>query len=395
MKILHISFSDYIGGASRAALRIHQSLLKNKINSNFLVAKKSSKNHKKVAQINQNKAFYLIKIFLNKLFNFVFPNKTSILSLNLFSNNIYKLINQSNFDIIHLHWINNETISLKDLSKVKKKIIWTCHDMWPFIGAYHYSFENNMKSINFIDKYILEQKKKLKKKNIYFIGVSKWIQNSIKKSIFKSSKTFCVNNPIDKKFWKIQNKIKCREKLKLNKNKFYIGLGNLEVGRFNRKGIDLLKDSIKILENKKIDFEIVEFGNKEKFTIENCKIKIKSLGMIKDDRILRNIYNSVDLFVLPSKIEAFGQVASESILCGTPVVGFLNTGLKDIVKNRKNGLLVKSFSSIHLSKAIEFFLKKKYLTKKKVRYTILKKFSYKTIANNYIKIYRQILNEKN
>ena len=38
--------------------------------------------------------------------------------------------------------------------------------------------------------------------------------------------------------------------------------------------------------------------------------KIKSLGMIKDDRILRNIYNSVDLFVLPSKIEAFGQVAS-------------------------------------------------------------------------------------
>ena len=32
--------------------------------------------------------------------------------------------------------------------------------------------------------------------------------------------------------------------------------------------------------------------------------------MIKDDRILRNIYNSVDLFVLPSKIEAFGQVAS-------------------------------------------------------------------------------------
>ena len=144
---------------------------------------------------------------MNKLFNFVFPNKTSILSLNLFSNNIYKLINQSNFDIIHLHWINNETISLKDLSKVKKKIIWTCHDMWPFIGAYHYSFENNMKSINFIDKYILEQKKKLKKKNIYFIGVSKWIQNSIKKSIFKSSKTFCVNNPIDKNSGKFKIKL--------------------------------------------------------------------------------------------------------------------------------------------------------------------------------------------
>tara|TARA_Y100001970_G_C14256737_1_gene876067 strand:+ start:2381 stop:3568 length:1188 start_codon:yes stop_codon:yes gene_type:complete len=395
MKILHISFSDYIGGASRAALRIHQSLLKNNINSNFLVAKKSLKKNKKVILFNQNNFLYFIKIIINKIFNFFFSNKTSILSLNLFSNNIYKSINQSNVDIIHLHWINNETISLKDLSKIKKKIVWTCHDMWPFIGAYHYSFKSNLKSINFIDKYILNKKKKLKNKNIYFVGVSKWVQSSIKKSIFKNSKNYYVNNPINEKFWRIQNKIKSRKKLNLCKRKFYIGIGNLEIGRFNRKGINLLTNAIKILEKKRFDFEIVEFGNKEKFTIENSKIKIKSLGIIKDDSVLRDIYNSVDLFVLPSKIEAFGQVASESILCGTPVVGFLKTGLNDIVENRKNGLLVNNFSSIKLSKAIEYFLKKKYLTKKKVRYTIYKKFSYKTIARNYIKIYKQILNEKN
>ena len=185
MKILHISFSDYIGGASRAALRIHQSLLKNNINSNFLVAKKSLKKNKKVILFNQNNFLYFIKIIINKIFNFFFSNKTSILSLNLFSNNIYKSINQSNVDIIHLHWINNETISLKDLSKIKKKIVWTCHDMWPFIGAYHYSFKSNLKSINFIDKYILNKKKKLKNKNIYFVGVSKWVQSSIKFILFR------------------------------------------------------------------------------------------------------------------------------------------------------------------------------------------------------------------
>ena len=29
IKVIHIAYSDYIGGASRAALRIHKSLLKN------------------------------------------------------------------------------------------------------------------------------------------------------------------------------------------------------------------------------------------------------------------------------------------------------------------------------------------------------------------------------
>ena len=79
--------------------------------------------------------------------------------------------------------------------------------------------------------------------------------------------------------------------MNLCKRKFYIGIGNLEIGRFNRKGINLLTNAIKILEKKRFDFEIVEFGNKEKFTIENSKIKIKSLGIIKDDSVLRDISN--------------------------------------------------------------------------------------------------------
>ena len=67
MKILHISFSDYIGGASRAALRIHNCLLKNGIDSNLLVIKKSKKNNIKVKEIYQNQILYLIKIFTYKI----------------------------------------------------------------------------------------------------------------------------------------------------------------------------------------------------------------------------------------------------------------------------------------------------------------------------------------
>ena len=48
-------------------------------------------------------------------------------------------INNSDADIIHLHWTQNETISIKDLSKIKKPIVWTPQDMWAFCGAEHYT----------------------------------------------------------------------------------------------------------------------------------------------------------------------------------------------------------------------------------------------------------------
>ena len=32
-------------------------------------------------------------------------------------------------------------LSVKDISKIKKPIVWTLHDMWAFSGAEHLSYE--------------------------------------------------------------------------------------------------------------------------------------------------------------------------------------------------------------------------------------------------------------
>ena len=57
MKILHVGFSDTNGGASKAMMRIHQSLLDSNINSNVLVMEKLS-NTKNVFSVNKNKFDY-------------------------------------------------------------------------------------------------------------------------------------------------------------------------------------------------------------------------------------------------------------------------------------------------------------------------------------------------
>ena len=85
--------------------------------------------------------------------------------------------------------------------------------MWPFRGIYHYSFESNFITRNFLDSFVLNYKKKLIKKKIYFVGVSKWVKNSIKNSIFKKSNISYINNPIDTNFWSPLKNSNVRKKL--------------------------------------------------------------------------------------------------------------------------------------------------------------------------------------
>ena len=47
-------------------------------------------------------------------------------------------------DIIHLHWINQGMLSLRNLEKILasgKPVVWTMHDMWPCTGICHHARE--------------------------------------------------------------------------------------------------------------------------------------------------------------------------------------------------------------------------------------------------------------
>ena len=69
-------------------------------------------------------------------------------SLNIFSRfNIEK----SKSDLINIHWIGNELVSLNDLIKTKKKILWTVHDLWPLTSTEHFLKNPNKNKYHFKD----------------------------------------------------------------------------------------------------------------------------------------------------------------------------------------------------------------------------------------------------
>ena len=50
------------------------------------------------------------------------------------------------------------------------------------------------------------------------------------------------------------------------------------------------------------------------------KIKIISIPRLEKDIEIKKFYNCLDLIVIPSRIESFGQTASEAMACGTPSI---------------------------------------------------------------------------
>ena len=47
-------------------------------------------------------------------------------------------------DVIHLHWVNQGMLSLKDIGKILgsgKRVVWTMHDIWPATAICHLTLD--------------------------------------------------------------------------------------------------------------------------------------------------------------------------------------------------------------------------------------------------------------
>ena len=144
MKILHVGYSDKLGGAAIAMIRLHNSLKAIGLDSKVLVGEKLSKDGNVIGPETNYEKFInglKIKIARQKKYFYKHDGKYSH-SLNLLKSNLISKINKINPDIINLHWINNELISVKDISKLKIPIVWTFNDMWPMCGGEHYVEDN-------------------------------------------------------------------------------------------------------------------------------------------------------------------------------------------------------------------------------------------------------------
>ena len=369
------------GGANIAAIRIANILAKR-----FLV---------NVIQPKKDLSHY-IKNILSKIIIKIFIGRTAFLnSLNIFDNiDTNKIDNE----ILNIHWIGKETISLNTLIKKKINIIWTLHDMWPLTSTEHFVDDSKIKKYseknlkeNFLKSIIFKKKRELfNSKKVKLVTCCKWLENIARKSNHtKKLNIKTIYNPIEIEIWKRKNQSLSKKKLKLNLKKKFILFG-AHGGLSNpRKGGDLLLKSIEKIKFFLIkkNFEIIVLGGKSNYEekYNGVVFNFRKYEQSKEKQVL--YHSAVDLTLSCARAEALPQFLVETILCKNPVVTFNIGGINEIVSHKENGYLVNQSDINDFSKGIKFIIEnKKNLNLERNIKFIKNEFSEKSVLKKYNEI---------
>ena len=123
MKIIHINYSNHGAGAPNAVKRLHESLLVNGFDSKIFVNYKHGIDNRVIEPSSKLlKIINKLKLYFSIIFVKLLKTKNEILhSPQIFSSSYWlKTINESDADLVHLHWFQNEMISISDINKIKK-----------------------------------------------------------------------------------------------------------------------------------------------------------------------------------------------------------------------------------------------------------------------------------
>ena len=407
MKVSHINYSDNIGGASKAAKRLCEALAQVEVDAKLIVANKllhdqntiqiSSRSNQLYSSIIRKFESYITKNFLS----------CSESSLSIHPSNFAKSITKINSDINHFHWINGGFLSLSDIVKIEKPRVWTLHDMWPFCATEHYSQFDHWKTSysdidsNFIERkinqFVWKKKNMLWKQPFEIVTPSRWMADCAKQSmLFSSWPISVIKNPIDTDKWHPLNKNIARKNLGLPLNSSLILYGSAQGTNNPRKGYEYLNQALRYLKESNKNFELVVFGNSKPLNDSNTKeFKVHDMGMIADDERLKEIYQSCDVFVLPSLQDNLPNTCVESISCGTPVCAFNSGGVEDIVINKKTGYLAKKLNARDLADGINWILSLTDVEaiSEECRKHAVENFSYPVISKQYKDVYDRLLSE--
>lgn len=414
------------GGAGRAAYRIHHSLNAacSNVSSQMLVFASDVSD----ASIRVYKPSSLESL-LNKIhtrYEFLKLSKLQTSNFNFHStcypgSSLPNQLNRSDAHILNLHSLGNGFLSIEDVPRFVKPVVWTMHDEWGYCGSEHYS-EADQEGINhalpkrFESGYLrnnralgeagpdLNRKTWLRKLSswkvpFHIVCPSSWLADSASRSKLMASWPIrVIPYSIDCDVWKPIDSHQSRKILGLPCESKLILFG-ADHGTANpRKGADLLVQAMRLLNytsNSPLDSpKLVVFGQQLSMSPDNTETPYYFLGRLLDDISLRIAYSAADVIVVPSRQDNLPNIGLEAHACGKPVVAFRTGGLPDIIEDRLTGALAEPFDPHSLAEALSWVLSDPLRTRQlgdNARRRAQSLWSPPVVASQYASLYSSIL----
>jgi glycosyltransferase involved in cell wall biosynthesis len=411
LKVFAVNESDAVGGAARAAARIHRALRQRGVESTLWVERPVT-GDKTVEAVpgEAAKVMRTLRPLAGHLARRVLRTPNPVLhSAAVLPSSWPDRLNRAEVDVVHLHWICGEMMSVEDIGRIRKPIVWSLHDMWPFCGAEHYTddsrWESGYESSNRppgergldLNRWTWRRKRRAWSRPMHIAAPSQWLANCAKRSaLMRDWPVSVIPNPIDANAWEPVDKPLARRLLGLPADGHLLAFGAMGGGRDPRKGLDLLVGALRQL-NGSAALRLVVFGQSEPREVPEFGCPVHYTGHLHDDVSLRLLYSAADALVIPSRQDNLPNTGVEALACGVPVIAFDTGGLPDIVQHQTTGWLARAFDAIDLAEGIRWTLsndERRAELGRRAREAACRRFSPATVADQYVHLYEQVLREQ-
>ena len=383
MRVLHVSTSDAGGGAARAAHRLHTGLRGLGVDSHMVVLQPRSgdptsrkvtfhsdlsarlfrrRRRKQVAR-----DWAAVQPHLPAGFEWFSDDRTEV------GRDLARTVAERGpWDVINLHWVGEllDYEAFFPAVPAGVPLVWRLADMGALTGGCHYDggcgrFTNACGACPVLGSTAEEDLSRhvwrrrhaalahVASDRMTLVGTSRWIAaESRRSSLLSRFPVRVIPNGLDTVTFAPRDRRFARDLFGIPADAAVV-LFVAESAGTPRKGFAQLVAALERLAGVPGLFLLSVGGAEPKVPADLPRLH---LGRVGYDRLLSAAYSAADVFVIPSLQESFGQTVTESMACGTPVVGFDAGGIPDMVRPGVTGQLAPVGDSAALSVAIESVL---------------------------------------
>lgn len=393
MKVSLFSTYDHYG-AGAAVHRLQAGLSALAVDSTLYVADATKPGSTVLA------SHYSDYVFANHLFGSAgFGNPFSSLHLGLSEEQVEQIAGPS--QIVNVHWVSN-FVSLDNLAQMTamgKRLVVTLHDENLYTGGCHYrhgcqkyldrcSGCPQLPDLPRVPEAILAAKRMKFPREAVIVSPSRWLADLAAESqVLRENKVVVIPNGIDETVYTPTQRSRFRRRLGIEEDELLVLFG-AQFLEDERKGLRYLLEAVELLRKSNLRGRVrfLCFGGKSNDLPSN----ITATGYIDDEQELAGIYAAADVTVIPSLEDNLPNIMLESLMCGTPVVGFAVGGLQEGIIEGKNGRLVPEKNAAALAEAIEQCLASGGGFREFCRKDAVARYSSAAMAKRYLALFQTL-----
>ncbi len=407
MKICHICYFAARGGAATAAMRLHRALLKQGEDSLFMAVV-----HENLPDViplgTPQKQFFMRQFqrFVHHSYRLAGSTNYSGHTFQLFPGGLLPEILDQHPDIIHLHSIVGEMMSVPEIGRLCRnaRVVWTFHDGWPYLGTeqYHipgtppryregYTRSNHTDRGIDLDRFYWNRKLRYwKEMPLRIISPSNYLAREIKESVlfFNHPVTVIPHGLSAEEFAPGDRNAACA-RLNLDPAADYIGLAAVDF-RNRVKGGDLaqlLLEKIPATDSRTI---FLVAGAAPELAALQSTGRVRCLDTLSQQE-MKYFYQVLTMFFNPTRLESFGLTNQEALFSGIPVLSTNRSAVPEVVEHLQTGYLADPQKPDDFLRGLDYIRRNRPRLSENARLSALKKFSAEQMAARHIALYREMI----